>query len=91
MYVKKYIYIANITVNNEIIANPVFFCFAVTQQQHQRKGGVITLNNGKELQLELHKKHEKRKCGCPRHPMLDDDLLTPTEETKEKENRKAKS
>ena len=49
---------------------------------------MITLNNGKELQLELHKKHEKRKRRCPRRPMLDDDLLTPTEETKEKETPK---
>ena len=39
MYVNKHI--ANITVNNEIIANPVFFCFAVTQQQHQRRGDHI--------------------------------------------------
>ena len=63
MYVKKYI--ANITVNNEIIGNPVFFCFAVTQQQRQRRGGVITLKNGKELRVELRKEHEKRKRGRP--------------------------
>ena len=37
MYVKKYI--TNIAVNNEIIANPVFFCFVVTQQQSQRRRG----------------------------------------------------
>ena len=84
MYVKKYI--ANITVNNEIIANPVFFCFAVTQQQCQRRG-VITLKNGKELRVELHKKHEKRKCG---HPKTYSNQRN-SKERNTKENRRVKS
>ena len=73
---------------------------------------MITFENGKKLQVELHKKHEKGKCGCPRltptkqtakkgtpkktekqkaggmKQMLDDDHLTQTQETEEKETPK---